>query len=394
MYFCGIDVSKRQHAVLIMDDQGHKVRSGFSIKNNQAGFDELLAALQGLPEPVTVGLEATGHYWLSLYEALTGAAYPVVVLNPLQVHAYQRTGLRKVKTDRVDAFWIADFVRISRRPASNDQTILTLQLRELSRFRLRLSQQIGQCKQKILGVLERVFPEYEDLFSDVFIQSSRRLLAEAVAAHEFADFDLGEMADLLHQASRGQLGLPKAMAVHNAARQSVGISFLTDAVRMEVRCLLGQIELLETQRQEVDDALDVLMAQIPQYITSIPGIGPVTGATILAEIGDVRRFESLEKLVAYAGIHPTVHQSGQFQASKSRMSKRGSSYLRHALWISAESARQHDMELKAYYQRKKAEGKHHGTIIGAICRKLLARIYVVLKEHRPYEIRQPLPAQT
>lgn len=394
MYFCGIDVSKRQHAVLIMDGEGQKVRPTFSIKNSQAGFDRLLTELAVLAEPATVGLEATGHYWLCLYEALTQSGYPVVVLNPLQVHAYQRTGLRKVKTDRVDAFWIADFVRISRRPTSDDQTTLTLQLRELSRFRVRLSQQIGQCKQKILGVLERVFPEYEDLFSDVFIQSSRRLLAEAVAAHEFADFDLSEMAALLCQASRGQLGLPRAKAVQAAARHSVGISFLTDAVHIEVRCLLGQIELLETQRQEVEDALALLMAQIPQHITSIPGIGPVTGAAILAEIGDVRRFDSLEKLVAYAGIHPTVHQSGQFQAQESRMSKRGSSYLRHALWISAESARQHDPELKAYYERKKAEGKHHGTVIGAICRKLLARIYVVLQEQRPYEVRESVPAKT
>ena len=133
--------------------------------------------------------------------------------------------------------------------------------------------------------------------------------------------------------------------------------------------------------------LEHLMQQLPQYITSIPGIGLATGAAILSEIGDINRFESPEKLVAYAGIDATVYQSGQFEALETHMSKRGSPYLRQALWQAASMAVLHDPQLKNYYQRKKAEGKHHGTAIGAVCRKLVARIFIILKENRPYEIR-------
>ena len=140
---------------------------------------------------------------------------------------------------------------------------------------------------------------------------------------------------------------------------------------------------------QIDEKMATLMDQIPQYITSIPGVGSTTGAAILAEIGDIHRFDEVEKLVAYAGIDPTVYQSGQFQASKAHMSKRGSPYLRHALWQAATMAVRFDPELAAYYQTKRKEGKHHGTVIGAVCRKLLARIYVILKEQRPYTIRQP-----
>ena len=154
-----------------------------------------------------------------------------------------------------------------------------------------------------------------------------------------------------------------------------------------MNCLLQQIDLLQEQVAQLDHAMAQRMDQIPQYITSIPGIGPVTGAAILGEIGNVHRFESVEKLVAYAGIDPTVYQTGQFQASEAHMSKRGSPYLRHALWLAATVAVHHDPELQAFYEAKRKEGKHYGTVIGAVCRKLLARIYVILKEQRPYVIR-------
>jgi transposase len=387
MYYCGIDVSKYKHVALFMDAHSQVTKPAFTITNDRCGFDRLLGELVGLAEPVTVGLEATGHYWLALYELLTAHDYPVVVLNPLQVHAYQRTDLRKCKNDRIDAYWIADFLRVAHCAPADERTEVWLQLRELSRFRQRLSAQIGECKQKILNVLERVFPEYEQLFSDVFLTSSRRLLAEAVTAQEFAEFDLAELTQVLQTSSRGRFGAAKAQTIQQAAQHSVGISFLTDAVRIEMRCLLNQLELLETQRQDIDTALAQLMAQLPQYITSIPGIGLATGAAILAEIGDIQRFDSVEKLVAYAGIDATVYQSGQFAATHTHMSKRGSPYLRQALWQAATVAIQSDPELKAFYARKRGEGKAHGTALGAICRKLLARIFVVLKEQRPYIVR-------
>ena len=387
MFICGIDVAKRSHCAVVLDDKGQIVQGAFSIDNDRRGFAALHHALSAWSESVLVGLEATGHYWLALYESLTAAGYPVVVLNPLQIAAYRRSGVRKVKQDTTDAFWIADFVRIANLAPTRRDTPLLLQLRELTRFRSRLVEQIGDCKRKILSILDRVFPEYETLFSNVFIKSSRELLKEAVTADEIAQFDVSELANLLQKASRGRFGPAKAQAIQHAALQSVGIGFLTDAVGVEMRCLLEQIDLLDAQVGQIEEALATLMEQIPQYITSIPGVGLVTGATILAEIGDIQRFSSVEKLVAYAGIDPGVYQTGQFQASQAHMSKRGSPYLRHALWQAATVAIRHDPDLRAYYQARRAQGKPHGVIMGAICRKLLARIFVILKEQRPYQIR-------
>ena len=387
MYYCGIDVAKRKHAIAFLDEKGQLVQRPFTIENTRAGFDQLRQALTTLDGRVLIGLEATGHYWWALYDELTQQAYPVVVLNALQVHAFRQSGVRKVKSDRTDAVWIAEFLRFSQPEPAQPTTTLFLQLKDLSRFRYHLSDQIGDAKRKLLSVLDRVFPEYETLFSSVFLTSSRQLLAQAASAQELAEFDLHELTELLHTASRGRFDRAKAEALHTLAQHSVGVRFLADAAQLQVRCLLAQIDLLEEQRDRVDQALAQLMNQVPQHILSIPGVGPTTGAALLAEIGDIQRFDAPEKLVAYAGIDAAVYQTGQFEARQMHMSKRGSPYLRHALWQAASMAIMHDAELRAYYDRKRQEGKAHGTALGAVCRKLLTRVYIVLKENRPYRIR-------
>lgn len=387
MHTVGIDIGKRHHVAVILDVNGQQVGKALRFANDQAGFGQLLDWLTAVGQIALIGLEATGHYWLALYTVLAEAGYNLVVLNALQVHAYRQSGIRKRKNDRYDAYWIADYIRISQHPQPNQPQPALLQLRELTRFRASLTGQLGDCKRKVISILDRVFPEYETLFSSVFIQTSRRLLAEALTPAEFADFDLTELAQLLTQTSRGRHGQAKAEEIQSVARQSVGVGFLGNALRVQMSCLLQQLDLLDGQRQQLEAEITALMDHLPSHITSIPGIGPVTGAIILAEIGDVHRFTSPEKLVAYAGIDPSVYQSGQFTATQTRMSKRGSPYLRHALWQAAFMATLHDPQLRDYYQRKRAEGKAHGTAIGAVCRKLLHRIYVVLKEERPYVIR-------
>jgi transposase len=387
MYYCGIDVGKGSHTAMVIDDDRQVVVPAFSVANDRAGLEKMATVLSPYQGQLHIGLEATGHYWLNLYSVLSRQDVVLTVINPMQVRAFHRTDIRRRKTDRVDAFWIADFVRFSHPSPSTLDTPNLLQLRELTRFRFRLTQQIGDCKRKIISILDRVFPEYERIFSDVFLQSSRRLLHEAVTAEDFADLELAELQTILSRSSRGRFGQAKALQIQDAARQSVGVSFLTDAVHVEMHCLLQLIDLLDQQRAAVDAQIETLMAQIPQHILSIPGVGAVTGAMILAEIGDVARFPDSEKLVAYAGIDACVYQTGQFEGDRMHMSKRGSHYLRYALWQAGMGCLLHNSELSAYYQKKRAEGKAHGVAMGALCRKLLGRVYIILKENRPYQTR-------
>ncbi len=173
MYFCGIDIAKRKHDAAILDQEGNLQGKSLNITNTASGFEQLLSRLQTLDQDVLIGMEATGHYWLALFDALSAAGYKIVVLNPLQISAYRRSGIRKVKNDRKDAWWIADYLRIANLSPTDRQLPVLLQLRELSRFRYSIMDQVGDLKRKIISILDRVFPEYETLFSNVFIKTSR-----------------------------------------------------------------------------------------------------------------------------------------------------------------------------------------------------------------------------
>jgi len=387
MFSVGIDVAKRSHEACVLNEQGERIGKPLKFASTRSGAGELVTILRELGGKGTIALEASAHYWQGLYHHLVSQGFSVVVVNPLQTGAYRSTSMRKVKNDRRDAFVIADFLRIGRVQANYVPSEAIVQLRELTRYRMDLEDRIGDAKRRILTVLDRVFPEYPDLFSDAFIVSSRALLREAVSAADFAAFDLGELAQLLRRASRGRLGLEQGQLLQEKARDSLGLALLGPVARVKVRTLLEQIELLERQIQEVEAAITELMVAQPQYLTSIKGIGPVLAATLLAEIGDVHRFPSLESLVAYAGIDPSVFESGEFTGRRQHMSKRGSPYLRRALWLAAHSTRQWNPDLDSYFQRKLAEGKPYKVAMGALCRKLLARVYVILKENRPYQVR-------
>ena len=387
MYYVGIDVSKRHHDVTVIDLTGQVVIASFRFLNTRQGVTTLLTRLQTLDGQVRIAMEATGHYWLPLYEALTAQGYSVSVFNPFQVKAYRQIGLRKTKTDAVDSLWIADFLRIGRGHPMVIPSPPVRQMRELARFRFSLLQRQANIRRRALTILDRVFPEYLTLFSRPFSPTSRALLRRAVTAEAFAAWPLEELAQTLHEASRGHFGLERACQLRRLAQDSLGIHSLGPVAHQEMQLLLDQLALLDHQITTLDEELTRLLQQTGTYLTTIPGLSTVLAATILGEIGDIHRFANLKQLVAYAGLDPTVYQSGQFQAGHSRLSKRGSVYLRRALWMAASVARRYDPDLRALYRRKRRQHKHHSVVIGAVCHRLLARIYVILKEQRPYEVR-------
>jgi transposase len=389
MLYVGIDIGKRAHEATLLDENGQQQGKSLRFANTREGAAQLFAHLNAGEQPAICGMEATGHYWLALYEYLRQAGLDVVVVNPLQTSAYRTTFLRKTKTDRRDSWVIADLIRIGRARATIPPDQLTLQIRELSRFRFSLIDQIADLKRKALSILDRVFPEYETLFTDVFRKGSRALLARAATAEEIAAFDLGELTGVLRTASQGQFREEKARQIKEAAENSLGVSFLADAVRVELRCLLDHLAFLEEQVAEVDAHVAGLVQQTPagSHLLSIPGVGPALAAAILGEVGEIRRFETPEKLVAFAGLDPSIHQSGQFSGTHAAISKRGSPYLRRAIWLAALPARQRNPDLQEIYERKISQGKCYPQAMAAVAHRLLNRIYIVLKEQRPYVVR-------
>ena len=257
-------------------------------------------------------------------------------------------------------------------------------LRTLTRFRTYLVESISDLKRKVVCVLDQVFPEYQSIFSDIFGKTSKEILLQFSSPIDFETVSSQTLAELLAKLSRKQAGSAKAEQLKAAASCSFGITFAKSSFTFQLKALIEQIAFIEKQAKETETEIAGIMEKLESPITTITGIGNVTGAAIISEIGDISKFDSPRKLAAFAGLDATVTQSGEFEAAHNVMSKRGSPYLRKAIFQAALVAAFKDPVLSAYYQKKRAEGKHHLTCIGAVARKMCNIIYAVVKNNQPY----------
>jgi transposase len=387
MLICGIDIGKFRHEACLIDESGRQIAKTLSFTNTTDGGEKLLEYFnRNNPDNqvIVIGMEATGHYHLSLYCFLFDKGYQVNAINPIQSDAIRNLFLRKTKNDAKDSFLVAETIRIGRFSSTPlaDEDILSM--RQLCRHRMDLVDYIADQKRKIIAVMDRVFPEYQHIFSDMFGKTSTELLGRAVTPEELLAIPTQELCELLRKNSKGRFGEAKARELRSAAKSSFGITLATSAFSMQLRQLLEMIALLESQLVELEDEIVQYLRKMDTYITTCPGIGDVLGSVILSEIGDISRFSEPKKLVAFVGVDPSVKQSGEFVGTRNKMSKRGSPHLRRAFFLAANVASRHDPVLSAYYQKKRAEGKHHYVAVGAVSRKLICIVYAVLRDKKPY----------
>ena len=387
MYIVGIDIGKNNHEATIIDDKGSIIGKSVKFTNSHSGGNKLIEHIHKHIDDseVIFGLEATGHYWLSLYSFLLEKGYTINVINPIQSDSFRNLYIRQTKNDTKDSFIIAEVIRFGKFTNTKLCEDKLLALRQLCRYRLSLTTEISELKCRIITVLDQVFPEYEKLFSDTWGTSSEALLEKYQTPEEILALDISELTKLLKTNSRGQLGLNKAEQIQDAAKNTFGIKIAQDAFKFQLKQLIDQVLFLEKQIKSLDTEIEFYYSQFGCHLTSIPGIGPVTSAIILSEIGDIKRFKNSASLVAYAGIDPTVRQSGQFLSNNNKMSKRGSPYLRRALFLAASTCTLHDSPLNEYYNKKRSEGKHHLTAVGAVANKLTHIVFAIMRDNKDYE---------
>lgn len=389
MIYAGVDIAKTDHVIGAVDETGAEIAKPMGFKNTEAGFERCVAWLESVAESedeVFVGMEATGHYWKACFAHLAAAGYRVCVVNPMQVHAMRRLkGLAGVKNDRIDARLIAETLRQGDYDETRLATDEVQALRQLTRYRQALKQELAAVKTQAVCVLDAYFPEYAGLFSDVFGAASLKVLAECPTPSEVGRRRASTIAKLLSEGSRGRLGADKAARLKAAARSSVGIRLGEDAASFQIKTQVSQIEFLNATVAKVEREVASLLARIEPNVTTIPGVSTATGAQIVAEIGDVRRFGGGAAIVKYAGLNPGVDESGKFSAEGVPITKHGSPYLRRALWLAANRARQYDPRLKAFYDKKRREGKPHRVAVTAVARKLCHVVYAVMRDGEPYD---------
>lgn len=391
MFYCGIDIAKHKHEASVIDSDGKALIDSISFSNTKDGCEKITAIFEKLGASVSdvvIGMEATGHYWLSVYTFFVELGFSVKVINPIQSEAFRKMYIRQTKNDSVDSFIIAQIMRFGEYSSSGLAEENIIALRQLSRYRLALVDACGDCKRRVIALLDQVFPEYDSLFSDTFGKTSEEILLSCPTPEELLEVSTRKLTNILSKASHGRFGKEKANELKAAAKGTFGVAFAKDAFSFQIKQLMEQIVFLENQLSELEEQISGLLHETNQYITTISGIGDTIGAIIVSEIGDINRFERPNQLVAYAGLDVTVKQSGEFSGTKNRISKRGSPYLRRAIWLASQRAAFCDPILSEYYQSLRARGKHHLTAVGGVARKMCNIIFVILKENRPY---QPLP---
>ena len=387
MFYLGIDIGKNTHVASLVDDKKKVIFKAFSFSNSIDGAESLILKLEAFKNELEVAMEATGHYWLSLYSYLVEKNFTVRVINPIQTDGWrQGIEIRKRKTDIIDSLLIADLLRYGDFVETSLSNEDYLSLRNLSRFRSYLISSIGDLKRKTIALLDQVFPEYASSFSNIFGKTSKEILSNFSTPSDFEDINSDDLSTFLESVSRKNYASKKIDELSKKASSSFGINFCLDSFSLQIKMLIEQISFIQNQVSDVENEIEVLLEKLNSPITTIPGIGSVNAATILGEIGDIKRFSNPSKLVAYAGLDASVSQSGEYESTYNHMSKRGSPYLRRALFQSALRAEFCDPIFSAYYQKKIAEGKHHLVATNAVARKLCHTIFAILTKNEPYHV--------
>ena len=389
MIYVGIDVAKNKHDCCILSNDGKQTLSSFSFKNHSEGYSKLYSQISRFekdPSMVEVGMENTGHYSLNLARWLEEQGYKLTCFNPMQTNQFNRSqSLRRTKTDKADAKAIATVLYLGQvKPVKRSNAILE-DLKFLTRHRHRLLQQKGTLTVSITRLLDIIFPELSKFVTNVHTNYVYDLLDAYPTTKDILEADLESLSSIVNKSSHGHHGLQYAIDIQALAKDSIGYS--NEALAFELRQTIRLVRILEDEIDKLDDKIEDLMDELKSPITTIPGIGMTLGAIILAEIGDIENFPSAEKLQAFAGLDPTISQSGQYKASQSHMVKRGSSYLRYAIGYATRLAVTKDDYFKAFYQKKRDEGKPYGVAMGHCCKKMIRIMFHILKTGEKYNLK-------
>lgn len=386
MIYVGIDIAKRTHYASVMNSDGEILAEPFPFTNDLAGFQKLLSCIGSFPkEQLLIGMESTAHYAENLTCFLFSRDFQVCIINPIQTASLRKSNIRKTKTDSVDTFLIIkalslhDYRRFSKRDYDS------LQLKNLCRFRQKLMKARTKVKIQLVSYVDLIFPELQYLFkSGIHTKSCYALLKTESNPDRIAKMHLTRLSNLLKKTSKGHYTKNHAIALKELASQSVGIK--DDTLSLQILQSIEQIEMYTQQISKVEASICEIMDHMDSVIKTIPGIGNLNGAMIIGEIGDISRFEKPCQLLAYAGLDPSVYQSGKFTAARTRMSKRGSKLLRYALINAAWQLTLNNETFKAYYDLKISQGRRHYNALGHVAHKLVRVIHKMMTDNRVFDL--------
>ena len=386
MIYVGIDIAKQTHYASIMNSDGEILSEPFAFSNDYSGFDKLLQQLNNYSkDQLYIGMESTAHYAENLTCFLFTRGFQVCIINPIQTSSLRKSNIRKTKTDSVDTYLIIKALSLNHFRLYTERDYDSLQLKNLCRFRQKLMKARTKVKIQLVTYVDLLFPELQYFFkSGIHGKACYALLKEQPNPDRIAKMHLTRLTNLLSKTSKGHYKQSHAVQLKELASQSVGIKNST--LSLQILQSINQIELYNFQLEEVENEIKTIMEKIDSVIKTVPGIGSLNGAMIIGEIGDITRFQKPCQLLAYAGLDPSVYQSGNFNASRTRMSKRGSKLLRYALINAAWQITLVNDTFKNYYDLKVSQGRRHYNALGHVAHKLVRVIHKMMTDNVEFDL--------
>lgn len=387
MIYVGVDIAKTNHyASIVNHSTGEIIENPFLVTNNKQGFDLLYSKIKDLDkENVLIGLESTAHYGNNFIFYFHEKQFKLGLINPIQTSTLRKTRIRKVKNDKVDSLLICEALSLGYYNLLSNYDIELLEIKSLCRFRKDLKDKVSSAKIQLDSFVDQVFPELNCFFkNNLDIKTAHELLKLYQSPQDISKINLTKLSNLLIKSSRGKYDKNRAIELKQLASRSVGIN--NSALCIQIKMTIELIELLESQIKDIEKQVSEFIKKSDNVITSIPGIADTTAAIIISEIGDINRFNNPSQVLAFAGLDPSVKQSGTFNASSTRMSKRGSSLLRYALILAANNVQLNTKTFSNYYNIKRAQGKLHYNALGHCAGKLIRTIFYMLKNNVKFNL--------
>lgn len=396
--FVGLDVSSFDIKTCILNGDGEKLDS-FSVNNDLPGAIALKERLlQRIANPKVkifkIGLESTSVYsfhpsmFLHYDKELQSFGAKVFLMNPKQITNFKKSYSDMDKTDEIDAFVIADYLRFGRNQMSIVKESQYVALQQLTRSRYQLVRMLTKEKQHFLQHLSYKCNTFsQEVDSSIFGNAMMELFLEKLSLEELADMPLNELAEFLQAKGKNRFGDPKCVAstIQKAVRSSYRLDkVVEDAIDVLLGTSIAVIRTYQQQIKEIEKSIKQIMAGLPQTLESIPGVGPVFAAGIIAEIGQIERFDDETKIAKYAGLYWRKHQSGRFIAENTSLSRNGNHYLRYYLVEAANSVRKYVSDYQEYYVKKYNEvPKHqHKRALVLTARKFVRLVDALLRNHQ------------
>ncbi|MEK5445184.1 MULTISPECIES: IS110 family transposase [Bacillaceae] len=383
----GIDVAKDKHVARAQDDRGLEFGKRLIFENRIHGFQKLLDWMerhrkQNGKNHVIFGVEPTGHYWLSLAYFLRAKGYDFVLVNPMHVKKSKELDDNSpTKNDTKDARVIAQLIKDGRYSVPNLLDGIYAELREGVKLRDQLTKQLMIIEGRIQNNIQRYFPEFFDVFGDWEGKAAFCTLRMFPFPSQIKEMTPEEVLKSWKPFVQRGVGIKRATKLVEAAKKSIGIQIGIKFAKRELECLLEQYELYKQQLEQLDTELETLVEKLPgaKQMMDISGLGSTTIALFFAEVGDITKYNHPQQLVNLAGLSLREHSSGKFKG-QTRITKRGRSRLRRALYLAIRPLVAHNPIFKAlhkyYTTRSERPLKKQQSLI-ALCCKLLRVLFVI-----------------